>query len=100
MILACDTLIYFGDLRRVVELASQRLTASGTFSFSVEQAIEPPYRLTDSGRYEHHLTHIEDVAAACGMRIRCQKTAFLRTEYGSDVMAHYVCLHRPEGQPR
>lgn len=95
VILACDTFIYFGDLENVISLASEKLNPGGTLSFSVEQAAEAPFRLTDSGRYEHHLDHINDVAAACRMSFKQHKTAFLRTEYGHDVMAHYVCLSRP-----
>lgn len=92
VIVACDTFIYFGDLHRVVALASRRLNPGGMLAFSVEQASENPFRLTDSGRYEHHFDHLREVAAANEMCISQHDTAFLRTEYGRDVNAHYVCF--------
>jgi predicted TPR repeat methyltransferase len=92
LIVACDTFIYFGDLRQVVGPATKRLNPDGVVAFSVEQAKSPPFRLTDSGRYEHHFQHIRDVAETFEMQVVSHREAFLRMEYGNEVLGHYVCL--------
>lgn len=92
LIVACDTFIYFGDLRQVVGPAAERLSPGGAIAFSVEQAKSPPFRLTDSGRYEHHFQHIRDAAETFRMQIASHREAFLRMEYGKEVQGHYVCL--------
>jgi predicted TPR repeat methyltransferase len=92
LIVACDTFIYFGDLRQVIGPARERLRRGGVLAFSVEQASLPPFRLTDSGRYEHHFHHIQDAAATFQMNIVQHCEAFLRMEYGQEVLGHYVCL--------
>ena len=50
LIAACDTLIYFGDLRQVMRPVMTRLRPRGTFAFTVERAEDGDFRLTDSGR--------------------------------------------------
>jgi predicted TPR repeat methyltransferase len=92
LIVACDTFIYFGDLRQVVGPATKRLNPGGAIAFSVEQAQTPPFQLTDSGRYEHHLHHLHHAAETFQMQIASHREAFLRTEYGREVLGHYVCL--------
>ena len=99
LIVACDTLIYFGDLRQVIGPATKRLNPGGTIAFSVECAGQSPFRLTDSGRYEHHLSHIGEVAGAFRMSIVDHRERFLRMEYGREVIGHFVCLGQlsPQG---
>jgi predicted TPR repeat methyltransferase len=92
LIVACDTFIYFGDLTQVVGPSTRRLNPGGKLAFSVEQSETPPFRLTDSGRYEHHFQHIRDVAETFEMQVANHREAFLRTEYGREVLGHYVCL--------
>jgi predicted TPR repeat methyltransferase len=92
LIIACDTFIYFGDLTQVVGPSTRRLNPGGKIAFSVEQAETPPFRLTDSGRYEHHSQHIRHVAGTFEMQVANHREAFLRTEYGREVLGHYVCL--------
>jgi hypothetical protein len=43
-------------------------------------------------RYEHHFQHIRDVAETFRMQVASHREAFLRMEYGSEVLGHYVCL--------
>ena len=93
LIVACDTLIYFGDLGQVVTPAARLLADGGAIAFSVERGDEPPYRLTDSGRYVHHRQHIAEVAAASGLEIAHHREAYLRMEYGEEVIGHVVVLH-------
>jgi predicted TPR repeat methyltransferase len=91
LVVACDTFIYFGDLNQVIGPASRLLNPGGVIAFSVESAAEPPYRLTDSGRYVHHREHIENVARSFGLQVTCRE-AFLRMEYGNEVTALYPTM--------
>lgn len=90
LVIACDTLIYFGDLTRVMKLAAEHLNDEGAFAFSVERSDSDDFRLTDNGRYVHHPRHIQAAAEAAGMRVDAQQAAFLRMEYGEEVTGLYT----------
>jgi predicted TPR repeat methyltransferase len=98
MIIACDTLIYFGDLRQVIIPAARRLAANGVIAFSVERADSGTFHLTDNGRFVHHPDHILAAARASNMNVAGQAEAFLRMEYGQRITGIYVTL-RPDLPP-
>lgn len=91
LIIACDALIYFGDLSQVIEPALARLNSNGVIAFSVESASESPWALTDSGRYVHHADHVTEVATKLGLTATYRES-FLRMEYGKEVTALYVTM--------
>ena len=93
LIMACDTLIYFGDLKQVIEPALEHLNENGIIAFSVEQSDQPGYHLTSSGRYAHHVDHVEQIAHQLNLNVH-HSSAFLRMEYGDEVMGLYVCMTR------
>ncbi len=95
LIVACDCLIYFGDMSQVALPAAQALRPNGIFAFTVEKGKKHPFALTDSGRYEHHPDHVKEVAAAAGLHIARIEEAFLRSEYGEDVTGIFAVLGRP-----
>lgn len=92
LIVALDTLIYFGDLTQVLQPAASHLAHDGRIAISVERSATPPFVLTDNGRYQHHEDHIAEVAAESGLRVIAQKQAFLRMEYGEEVTAIFTIL--------
>jgi predicted TPR repeat methyltransferase len=92
LIVACDTLIYFGDLRQVVCRAVKRLRPGGAIAFSVEQAESAPFRLTDSGRYAHHSDHLRQVAESACLSIACLRKEYIRMEYGEEVIGLLVVM--------
>lgn len=94
VIVACDTLIYFGDLRQVIVPATELLEPGGIIAFSLEKGDRHPFHLTDSGRYAHHPTHVREVADDAGLTISRLEEGFLRTEYGVDVTGLLVALER------
>ncbi len=94
LIVACDTLIYFGDLSQVIQPASQLLKSGGAIAFSVERSAQPGFELTDSGRYAHHATHIQEVAQSAGLECAVHREEFLRMEYGEEVIGHIVVLRK------
>ena len=92
LIAACDTFIYFGDLRQVLEPAARRLRRGGFVAFSVERGEGAPFSLTDSGRYVHSEEHVRDAASAAGLTLVSLSSTCLRYEYGDPVIALVVVL--------
>jgi predicted TPR repeat methyltransferase len=50
LIVCCDCLVYFGDLRPVAAGAARRLKPGGWFAFTAERGEKYPFHLADSGR--------------------------------------------------
>jgi predicted TPR repeat methyltransferase len=94
LIASCDVVIYFGDVHELVAAARDRLKPGGLFAFSMERGQTYPFRITDTGRYEHHPDHIREAAAAAGMNVAYLEDAFLRMEYGSPVTGLFAVLKR------
>jgi predicted TPR repeat methyltransferase len=94
LIAACDTLIYFGDLRQVLVPGARRLTVGGWVAFTVEKGETIPFRLTDSGRYQHSKTHIIEAAADAGLVLQHVSEGLLRYEYGEEVKGWVVLLKK------
>jgi len=94
LIVACDTLIYFGDLRQVIVPAARLLRPNAFIAFTVERGSTAPYKLTDSGRYSHTESHIRDVARDAGLSVVRLTEGFLRNEYGEPVTGLISLLRR------
>ena len=97
LISCCDCLIYFGDLRRITNAAAKRLKPGGIFALTTEGGPAFPFRITDTGRYEHHPDHIREAAAAAGLALAHLEQAFLRYEYGAEVTGNYAVLRNDPG---
>jgi predicted TPR repeat methyltransferase len=95
LIVSSDCLIYFGDLGTVVASAARRLKPGGLFAFSMERGNRFPFHLTDTGRYTHHPDHVREAAEKAGLAVAGLSEAFLRFEYGEDVMGLYAILRKP-----
>ena len=95
LIMSCDCLIYFGDLGPITKAAARRLVPGGIFAMSMEKGDKPPFFLTDTGRYTHHPDHVRQVAASAGLTVAYINEAFLRMEYGEEVMGLYAILQKP-----
>jgi predicted TPR repeat methyltransferase len=95
LITACDTFIYFGDLRQVIIPAARRLRPGGWLGFTVERCETAPVRLNDNGRYSHSSSHIAEVANDAGLSVASITQTVLRYEYGAPVAALIVLLRRP-----
>ena len=87
LVIACDTLIYFGDLTQVVAPAAGRLKPGGLLGFTVEKGDTHPFRLSDSGRFAHHRDHVSGVATAAGLALLNLSETVVRYEYGEPVTA-------------
>ena len=85
LIIACDTLIYFGDLTQFVEPAATHLEPGGLLGFTVERGGTHPFRLSDSGRFAHHRDHVSGVTTAAGLTLLSLSETVVRFEYGEPV---------------
>ena len=94
LIVACDTLIYFGDLTLALAPAAKRLKPGGYVAFTVEQDETGSYKLTDSGRYAHSSAHIRSAAEAAGLKPLQISSGLLRYEYGQEVKGLITVLQR------
>ena len=95
LIVACDTLIYFGDLSQVVVPAANCLGPGGILAFTVEKGSHnEPFCLTDSGRYTHTIDHITSVAEDARLGLDRICTEVLRYEYSEPVEGLLVVLSR------
>jgi predicted TPR repeat methyltransferase len=94
LVVACDCLVYFGDLEQVARLSARRLKPGGSFAFTTERGDQYPFHLSDSGRYTHHRDHIRDVAEKAGLRVARLEEGFLRTERGVEVTGLLAVLRK------
>lgn len=94
LIVACDTFIYFGDLRQVIFPAVRCLNSGGLFIFTVEKTDFAPFKLTDSGRYAHSKEHIVSTAREAGLEVFGITESILRKEYGNPVLGFVAVLRK------
>lgn len=88
LIVAADTLVYFGDLEGVVAAAAGALRPNGLFVFTLEHAAGAVpgvgYRLELHGRYSHGRACVGRLLAGAGLRPEITE-ADLRLESGAPV---------------
>ena len=102
VIVAADTLVYFGDLEAVTCAAAGALRPNGIFVFTLEEAVEDEpavgHHLEFHGRYTHSRRHVERVLAAAGL---CSEIvhAELRTEAGAPVAGLVVRARKNADRP-
>jgi len=94
LIVCCDCLIYFGNLRQVLLPAAALLCPRGIFAFTLERGDQYPHRLTDTGRFSHHADHVREVAAEAKLKVARLEEQFLRTEYGAPITGLFVVLEK------
>jgi predicted TPR repeat methyltransferase len=87
LIVAADTLIYFGELEQLLTLFAQALRQRGLLLVSIEASENSTaaFRITPSGRYSHSRTYLHHVLAAAGLAECCIEPLDIRTEWGRPV---------------
>jgi predicted TPR repeat methyltransferase len=88
VIVAADTLVYFGALDPVVAAAARALRPGGVLLFTVEHAVDaastPTYAIQPHGRYAHGIDYVKRLLAAAGLEPVIER-AELRKEAGLPV---------------
>ena len=98
VIIACDTLEYFGDLHDFYAAAHISLRPGGLLLFTVEAM--PPDRPTDDyliqthGRYCHRAGYVRQAAAQAGLVNLAITEGPLRREWGAEVPGLVVAARR------
>lgn len=62
LLIAGDTLPYFGDLNLIFKKSRKVIQEKGFFVFTIEKTSEKMYQLQQTARYAHHPTYIEQLA--------------------------------------
>lgn len=99
LIVAADTLVYFGNLAAVSRAAAGALRPGGMLLFTVEQlagAGDSPFELNMSGRYAHDRTYVRGCLEAAGLAVTLCEDAILRLESGRPVEGMLVEVRQPE----
>ena len=94
--IACDTLIYIGDLDPIFRILASRLKPGGWFVFTNEEAEndpEPGYEIGPSRRFRHSERYLREVAARNGFGVHAIERCALRTERRVPVPA-FACAFR------
>ena len=88
LIVAADTLVYFGALEECLAAARESLRAGGHLAFSVENLegdTESGHQLTGSGRYAHDEAYVRTSMEAAGFAVTAIDRAVLRLESSKPV---------------
>jgi predicted TPR repeat methyltransferase len=96
VIVAADTLIYFGELPTLFAACHQSLRQDGLLVFTVEllTAGDSGFRLLFSGRYGHSEDYLRSSLIAAGLSIVDLEQATLRQESGHGVAGLVVTARR------
>lgn len=84
LIVAADTLIYFGDLGDVFKAMREALKQGGLLIFTVEEGDED-YRINPHGRYSHGRGYLRAALAHQGFEAIAVESGVLRFEFGKAV---------------
>jgi predicted TPR repeat methyltransferase len=93
LVVAADTLVYFGALELVVDGAKTTLRPGGLFAFSVElmaEAVAEGYQFQNSGRFCHAQTYVESCLFNAGFRVSEKEITPIRMEVSSPVIGLLV----------
>ncbi len=88
LIVATDTLVYFGALDECLAAARETLRPEGLFAFSVEvldDEMDDGYRLAGSGRYAHEVPYVQESLESAGFDVAAIERAVLRLESNKPV---------------
>ena len=88
LVLACDVLIYLGDLAPIFASARTALRAGGHFIFSTEKAPEGAcFELGPTRRFRHGPDYVTAILAESGFQLLCLEEDWMRTERRTPVPA-------------
>ena len=96
LILAADTLVYLGNLRSVLAGAAKRLSAGGTFLFTVEKSETADFELGPKRRWRHSESYLRNEASRAGLDIVGLLACHPRSEAGVPVEGLAVALQKAQ----
>lgn len=96
VLLAADTLVYLGDLRRLFVAAFEALAPGGHFLFTVESAEGGTFELGPKRRWRHSEHYLRDIAARTGFEVAGLIACSPRSEAGEPVRGSAVALRKSD----
>ena len=94
LVISADTLVYLGDLERVVRSVYAALEADGSFLFTVERAEGGDYSLGPKRRWRHSQSYLRSLTATIGFEISGLIACSPRTEAGVPVDGLAVAVRK------
>lgn len=95
LIAAIDTVIYFGDLRTLLQAIAKALNLDGYLCFTVEATDHAQdFSLHPSGRYQHKRSYLELELATAGFHNIDIHAAAIRNEFGHAVQGWVLRAQR------
>jgi len=92
LIVAADTLVYFGDLTTIFANCRRLLEKNGLLVFSIEVGTVSPYQLQATGRYNHAPYYIEQLAQQHGFAVLDYREVTGRLQQGEAVVSGIFIL--------
>jgi predicted TPR repeat methyltransferase len=96
VMLAADSLVYFGDLGPLFAAAATALTSDGLIAFSVESIEGEGFELGASMRFAHSHAYVEATARAAALSPLLIRSASARREAGRDAPGLICVFERTE----
>lgn len=98
LVVLADVLIYFGDLRDLIESSSRSLRQGGTIAVSIEcierEQPDDTYALQPSGRYRHSTEYVHRLFRNAGFSIEKSAPFAIRMEVNEPVKGCIVVAKR------
>ena len=96
LVVAVDTLVYFGALDTVFTGVAEALRVGGRLIFTVEQAKEADdgFQILISGRYCHGAAYLQRVLAEAGLTLTSSFGAELRREFDEPVLGYVIAARK------
>jgi predicted TPR repeat methyltransferase len=95
LILAADTMIYFGELTAIFSGAARRLEPAGFYLFAVEAKHGEGWEHTAKNRFRHSEAYLRAEAARAGLAVAEMMECVLRHEGNEPVPGLAVALRKP-----
>ncbi len=93
LLIACDSLVYFGDLEALLTATFRALRAGGFFALSLEKGKDAGFTLQPSGRYAHHPDYLPALAKG-RFRVCEAGQETVRLEFGKPVVELIYVLEK------
>ena len=97
LVLAADTMIYFGELGPTLAGVAARLAPGGHYAFAVEAKSGAGWEQTEDRRFRHSDSYLREAAARADLPVRDIMDCTLRHQANVPVAGFAVMLQRPAG---
>jgi predicted TPR repeat methyltransferase len=95
-VVACDVLVYMGDLTPAITATAGALRPGGVFLLTLEAEEKTlEYALQPSRRYAHSLAYVQRLAIASGLLQLSAARRPLRSEHGAELMGWVLAFGKP-----